>query len=264
MEDRVINRSSKRITQHYKVGVHKGVDLGYNGTNEEQNKVYANCEGVVYETRDGYGRNIKSKGVATWGNYVYVKHPNGMFTRYAHLQKGLFVKKGQKVDENTCLGIIGISGKAYARHLHYEVSTGYSSAKRINPEPYLTKPVYEKPTKKGEYYWVYDNKKNKWLPKVKIGSNDYAGNIGNSISGLVIENHRYRVHDKKKGYWLSWINGTEDYAGNLSNDIDAIQIENATYKVYDNKKKKWLPIVVGTKDYAGNIGNSIGAIQIID
>ena len=80
---------------------------------------------------------------------------------------------------------------------------------------------------------------------------------------MVIENHRYRVHDKKKGYWLPWINGTEDYAGNLSNDIDAIQIDGATYRVYDNKKKKWLPTVTGTKDFAGNIGNSIGAIQII-
>ena len=262
MEDRVINRSSKRITQHYDKGIHNGVDLGYNGKDEEQNKVYANCEGVVYEIRDGYGRNINTKGVATWGNYVYIEHPNGMFSKYAHLQKGLLVKKGQKVDENTCLGIIGISGKAYARHLHFEVATGYSSTKRINPEPYLTKPIYEKSTKKGEYYWAYDNKKNKWLPKVEIGSNDYAGNIGNPISGVVIQNHRYRVHDKVKGYWLPWVDGAYQYAGNLPNDIDGLQIENATYRVYDNKKNKWLPWVTGTKDYAGNFKNSISAIQI--
>lgn len=260
MEDRVVPRSSKRITQKYKPLFHKGVDIGWS-TVEENNKIHANCKGIVYEIQDNQVNNKKSTGKKTWGNYVYIKHPNGMFTRYAHLQKGIPVKKGQIVDENTVIGIMGNSGNSTARHLHFEVAKGYSSSKRINPEPYLTKPVYFE--SKADKYWVYDNKKKYWLSKVSIGSNDYAGNKGNGIGGLYIENHRYRVHDKKKGYWLPWINGTEDYAGNLSNDIDAIQIEDATYRVYDNKKKRWLPIVVGTKDYAGNIGNSIGAIQII-
>ena len=260
MEDRVINRSSKRITQKYKPLTHKGLDLGWS-KNEEDNKVYANCKGVVYEAVDGKNRNPKASGASSWGNYVYIKHPNGMFTRYAHLQKGIPVKKGQNVDENTIVGIMGDSGKTTARHLHFEVAKGYSSSKRINPEPYLKKPVYFE--SKADKYWVYDNKKNKWLSKVSIGSNDYAGNIGNPISGLVIENHRYRVHDKVKGYWLPWVDNAYQYAGNLPNDIDGVQIEGATYRVYDNKKKKWLPTVTGTKDYAGNIGNSIGAIQII-
>ena len=260
MEDRVINRSSKRITQKYKPLTHKGVDLGWS-KNEEDNKVYANCYGNVYEIQDGLDNIKGAKGVKSWGNYVYIKHPNGMFTRYAHLQKGIPVKKGQIVDENTVIGIMGNSGNSTARHLHFEVAKGYSSSKRINPEPYLKKPVYFE--SKADKYWVYDNKKNKWLSKVSIGSNDYAGNIGNPISGLVIENHRYRVHDKVKGYWLPWIDNAYQYAGNLPNDIDGVQIEGATYRVYDNKKKKWLPTVTGTKDYAGNIGNSISAIQII-
>lgn len=266
MEDRVINRSSKRITQHYAKGIHNGADLGYNGKDEEQNKVYANCEGVVYETRDGYGRNINSTGVATWGNYVYIEHPNGMFTRYAHLQKGLLVKKGQKVDENTCLGIIGISGKAYARHLHYEVSTGYSSAKRINPEPYLTKPVYEKPSQVADKYWVYDNKKNKWLPKVEIGSNDYAGNIGNPISGVRIDELEYRVYDNHKKKYLPWVKGSKDYAGNIGNSIGGIQIKNAKYRVHiqNGKWLEWVNKVDNTSNgYAGIKGKNIDAIQII-
>ena len=33
---------------------------------------------------------------------------------------------------------MGDSGRAFGRHLHFEVSTGYSSSTRINPEPYLT------------------------------------------------------------------------------------------------------------------------------
>ena len=37
-------------------------------------------------------------------------------------------------------------------------------------------------------YQVYDNKKKAWLPNVKVGSSDYAGNKGNNISGIYIDN----------------------------------------------------------------------------
>ena len=280
MEDRVINRSSKRITQHYDKGIHNGVDLGYNGKDEEQNRVYANCEGVVYETRDGYGRNIKSKGVATWGNYVYVKHPNGMFTRYAHLQKGLFVKKGQKVDENTCLGIIGISGKAYARHLHYEVSTGYSSAKRINPEPYLKKPVYfESKADINVLYQTYDNTKKKFLPIV-VNDNSYAGNRNHTIGGIkakISDNSIIRIRSHiKNGKWLSevtkWDDTSNGYSGIKGKAIDGIAIKSDNhkieYRVHLLKENRWLDWV---SDYnindlktgmAGNLGSEIDEIQI--
>ena len=145
------------------------------------------------------------------------------------------------------------------RHLHFEVSKKYSSNTRINPEPYLNKPVYSDIKIK---YCAYDNTKNKWLPEVNVGTSEFAGNLGNGISGFKLENETYRAHDKKKGYWLPWVNGYNGYAGNLPNDIDAIQIKNKIYRVYDNKKKKWLPWVNGTSGYAGNIGNSIGGIQV--
>ena len=147
MTDRVINESSKRITQAY--GGHNGVDLGYRA-NEEENKVYANCKGTVVETVDGLGNLQGSTGVKSWGNYVLIKHPNGMYSRYAHLKSSILVKKGQEVDEHTQLGVIGDSGNAYGRHLHFEVATGYSSTTRIDPTSYLTKPIYEEPVQPTE------------------------------------------------------------------------------------------------------------------
>ena len=147
MTDRVINESSKRITQNY--GGHSGVDLGWR-QDENQNKVYANCKGVVVEVVDGLGNLQGSTGVKSWGNYVLIKHGNGYHSRYAHLRSGILVKKGQEVDENTQLGVIGDSGNAYGRHLHFEVSTAYNSATRIDPTPYLTKAIYEEPAKPAE------------------------------------------------------------------------------------------------------------------
>ena len=100
MTDRVINESSKRITCGYNgYPGHKGVDLGWR-QDENQNKVYANCKGTVAEVQDGLDRLPGSSGVKSWGNYVLIKHPNGMYSRYCHMKKGLLVKKDQVVDEN--------------------------------------------------------------------------------------------------------------------------------------------------------------------
>ena len=162
MEDRVVPRSSKRITQKYKPLFHKGVDIGWS-TVEENNKIHANCKGIVYEIQDNQVNNKKSTGKKTWGNYVYVKHPNGMFTRYAHLKIGIPVKVGQEVDENTIVGIMGNSGNSYGRHLHFEVATAYSSSKRINPTKYLTMPVYTYENENEPQ--LYEGK----IPKLKKG-----------------------------------------------------------------------------------------------
>lgn len=142
MTDRVINESSKRITQAY--GGHNGVDLGWR-QDENENRVYANCKGTVVEVQDGLGNLQGSTGVQSWGNYVLIKHGNGYHSRYAHLKSDILVKKGQEVDENTQLGVIGDSGNAYGRHLHFEVATGYSSSTRIDPTTYLTKSIYVEP-----------------------------------------------------------------------------------------------------------------------
>lgn len=128
---------------------------------------------------------------------------------------------------------------------------------------YTDEPTPTPTPTKDIYYQTYDNKKNYWLPKVKVGSNEYAGNLGNGQSGLRISGDvEYRSHDKVKKKWLPWVKGDKDYAGNLPNDMDCIQIKNKTYRTYDNVKKKWLPWVTGTSDYAGNYGNSIGGVQI--
>ncbi|MEE3324815.1 MAG: peptidoglycan DD-metalloendopeptidase family protein [Methanosphaera sp.] len=140
---RVIPDSENRITNPYGNG-HNGVDLGWR-SDEVQNLVHANCSGTVAEILDNVPDGSEQGG--GWGNYVLVKHHNGWYSRYAHLKTGLKVSVGQTVDENTVLGIMGSSGRAYGRHLHFEVQTGYSSTTRINPTPYLTAPIAEKPYK---------------------------------------------------------------------------------------------------------------------
>ena len=113
---RVVKDSEKRITQNYGNG-HEGIDIGWRA-NEEENKVFALCTGTVIQAVDGKEHNPGSIGTESYGNFVMIRHENGLESTYAHLQKNIKVKIGDKVTKDTILGIIGESGNAYGRHLH--------------------------------------------------------------------------------------------------------------------------------------------------
>lgn len=279
MKNRVINDSVNRITQGYGNG-HRGVDLGWR-SDENQNKVYANCKGTVYATLDGVSNGSEYGG--GWGNYVLIKHPNGMFSRYAHLQNGLKVRNGQNVDENTILGIIGDSGRAYGRHLHFEVQTSASSNDRINPTEYLDKTIWSGSSSSSSQVNVYykvRTQANGWLPEVR-NCDDYAGYNNSSITGVAIKvdkgSIKYRVHILG-GNWLSWVTGyntndvTNGYAGN-GKVIDAIQIyyntpsnirpfKFAKYRVNGYDWQIDTKTGNGMDGYAGNFGYSLKKLWI--
>lgn len=138
---RVVYDGVNRITGYYKQGVHNGVDVGWKGnlSNAQNFDIYSNCDGIVESIQTGIPNEPNSSGSRTWGNYVFIRHDNGMKSRYAHLSQVL-VRRGDKVTKNTKIGIMGDSGKAYGKHLHFEV---YKNGERINPFEYLTKAICE-------------------------------------------------------------------------------------------------------------------------
>ena len=251
---RVLKDSKNQITNGYS-NSHKAVDVV-----KYKNKtayVIAHTEGIVVWLQKGQINNKNATGNASYGNCVKLKHPNGYYTLYAHL-KTVDVKLNENVKQGQIIGYMGETGRAFNAHLHFEVRD--INDRRINPTKYLNENLPH-----CNYYQAYDYSKKKWLPLVKIGSNDYAGNIGNKLSGITIDNLTYRVHDIKKKKWLPYVNGMEDYAGNLSNPIDGIQIKGATYRVHI-LGYKWLPWVCkvdnSSNGYAGIYGKEIDAIQI--
>ena len=250
-----VTKGNNGITRGYSL-LHRGVDIGWKGG--ENDYVLAHSDGKVVFLQKGQKHNTKAKGNASYGNCVKIKHDNGYYTLYAHLEY-TSVRKGQRIVKGQSIGYIGQTGKAFGKHLHFEVRN--TKDVRINPIKYIDSDLPNNSNKVTSLYQVYDNKNKAWLPNVKVGSSDYAGNKGHNISGVYIDNATYRVH-QKGGKWLPWVINRNDYAGNLGKSIDAIQIKGKTYRVYDNKKGKWLPWVSSENDFAGNIGNSIGAIQI--
>ena len=170
--DRVIPFSTERITNPYGNG-HNGVDLGYR-QDEEMNKVYSNCDGEVVEVQRNQPH---TPGSRTWGNYVLIKHANGWYSRYCHLQNNIRVNVGDKVNSSTWIGTEGDSGDAEYRHLHYEVSTGYSTDTRIDPTPYLSTPICEEKKYTVKYRAHVENVG--W--QTWVGDGETAGTTGRTL-----------------------------------------------------------------------------------
>lgn len=87
-------------------GKHYGIDIAAGlGT-----PIYAVDEGVV----------TRSYHSSSYGNVVFVKHPNHFETVYAHLSKRN-VKEGQSVKQGDIIGEMGSTGRSTGVHLHFEV-----------------------------------------------------------------------------------------------------------------------------------------------
>lgn len=66
--------------------------------------------------------NHKSRGLATYGNYVQIKQNNGKTALYAHMKHNTIkVKEGQTISKGDIIGTIGETGNAYGKHLHLEI-----------------------------------------------------------------------------------------------------------------------------------------------
>lgn len=110
-----------RVTSNYgyraKFGrMHKGIDIGI----KMNDTIYAAFDGKVRLT------NYEAKG---YGNYVIIRHPNGLETVYGHLTRPL-VKADQNVKAGQPIALGGNTGRSTGPHLHFETRfMGYA----INP-----------------------------------------------------------------------------------------------------------------------------------
>ena len=89
-----------------KLSNHMGLDMG------------APFDTAVYSS--GSGRIVHAGRRGSYGKFIEIDHGHGVTTRYAHLNK-IFVRKGQKVNRNTVIGLVGATGRTSGAHLHYEL-----------------------------------------------------------------------------------------------------------------------------------------------
>lgn len=266
---RVLLNKANLVTQGYKKGVHNGIDIV--GEGHSLDYIVSHDYGTIIEVRKDYRTTDKTGN--SYGNYVKIQHENYV-SLYAHLKYGsVNVNVGDIVARGQVIGYMGSTGRSTGAHLHFEIRKNIGIESRIDPTSYINADFISR-NNPDIVYSVYDNVKHKWLNSIHSsygsGIMGYAGNYGNAIGGLKIENLRYRVHDKVKNKWLNWISGTTGigimgYAGNLENSIDGVQIEGCEYRVH-LKNGNWLAWIDKVDDtnqgYAGIIGREIDAIQI--
>lgn len=98
---------------------HQGVDWGL----PTGSAVYASSGGTV--TRAGW--------YGGYGYVVYIKHPGGTETRYAHLSR-VQVSVGQTVKQGQKIALSGNTGVSTGPHLHFEIRINGTA---VNPLEYL-------------------------------------------------------------------------------------------------------------------------------
>ena len=111
--------TSRKITSNYgpRWGrQHAGIDI----------KVYIGD--TIYAAFDGKVRVVKYDGRG-YGNYVVIRHPNGLETLYGHMSKQL-VREDQIVKAGEPIGLGGNTGRSTGSHLHFETRL---AGKAINP-----------------------------------------------------------------------------------------------------------------------------------
>ncbi len=110
---------SRASTMRGMSSFHKAVDWGTPvGTS-----VVASCGGTI--THAGW--------MSSYGYCVFIKHPDGRETRYAHLSRVL-VSKGQSVSQGQKIGLSGNTGVSTGPHLHFEMRI---NGVAVNPLKYL-------------------------------------------------------------------------------------------------------------------------------
>lgn len=117
---------------------HRGIDMCWNSNyGGAYAPVYAPADGEVVAIDDGWG-NTWSSGVANWGNYIKIKHADGVYTLSAHLLKGSFkVKVGDKVKRGQTVAQMNNSGYSNGCHVHFELYNGGSgTGYRVDPLKY--------------------------------------------------------------------------------------------------------------------------------
>lgn len=110
---------------------HGGIDFG--SVNESLYSI--GTASVVSTGYDRYGGDCFAGG-----NYVILKHTNGMYSTYFHLGR-ILVSNGNAVSSGQLIGYTGNSGawncQPLKSHLHFELRTSSSSSSHVNPVPYI-------------------------------------------------------------------------------------------------------------------------------
>lgn len=164
--------------------IHKGLDI----------KVYIGD--TISAAFDGKVRIVKFDA-GGYGNYVVIRHDNGLETIYGHMSKQL-VKVNQDVKAGEPIGLGGNTGLSYGSHLHFETRL---LGEAIDPSLLFD---FANQDVTGDFYVYHKNgkeKSNTMLANNDADSKD-KGTTASRSSGRT-GNHYYKVHKGESLYSIA-------------------------------------------------------------
>ena len=111
--------------QEFRRGTFAPIDLTANSLPTKQKNAWKSNDPVKNSTHF----------FGTGGNWIFIKHEDGIESRYMHLNT-IDVKKGEKVKAGQKIGSSGNTGKSTGPHLHFEIRTGEEGSNK-NEQKYL-------------------------------------------------------------------------------------------------------------------------------
>jgi hypothetical protein len=173
---------------------HAGIDI--KPTRSGHEPLFAAAEGYVSRVRTSEG---------SYGQVVYITHPNGYTTVYGHLDKfsfdiGTLIRKKQyemqqfevdlalqpnelPVRQGQNIGYMGNRGHSFGQHLHFEIRES-STERAVNPLLFLAVADNLPPTINGLKVYLLDEKNevvgSRYVNVVKKSANDY-GIVGDTL-----------------------------------------------------------------------------------
>ena len=242
MKTRVLESGVCTITQNYSSS-HQALDLVKEGY--QLDYIVAHSDGVVVYLVDNKNNN---KGSGSYGNYVKIKHNGGYSTLYAHLEKGILVKKGEKIKKGKRIGYMGESGDAYGKHLHFEV---WNNNSRIDPTRYLYEEINIKKYKHeiGEKVIINGVYKSSFS-KERLTPLISEGKITNIINGVP---NPYLIENGKIG-WINdnciiestkYLSNFEYKGDSIVDGLNQIEVDSS----YNYRKK--LALLNNVENYKG-------------
>lgn len=208
---RVLKNRENHITQKYGKN-HCGVDI-ISTTGSGIPDIVAHSQGIVVVSVNNKDRDNTSTGANSYGNYVQIKHPNNMYTLYAHLKKGsVKVKKGDNVSLGQVIGTMGNSGRTSGTsattgiHLHFEVRNKDNYV--IDPTPYIDEDLPNLPTNLPE---PVERDENTYQVEVLI--KDLRARAGFGLDKAILgftKKGIYNIYNKATKDNLVWLKICED------------------------------------------------------